>query len=144
VNVDVKVTGAAQVEQKLEAEVDRAVNGFQAAVFQAGGVLASEAMDRAPYLTGYLRESRYVKRTMPVEIGFAAEHAHLTHERGPRKKYLQLAMSEQASRVEPVIARLTEKYRESGTTLQTVASDHPDKPRRRSRKRPPAPPRRSG
>ncbi len=145
--MSVKVQGIPQAVAAVDAAVTRFRHAFQAAVFVDATTIATTAADNAPKKSGELRSSVYVTRTMPVQIGFSARHAAITHETGPRKKYLQRASSAATARARARVALLTAELARTGTTLQTAPAKHSERPRASwpsssSRKRPSVPARR--
>lgn len=128
--LDLEMTGVAEAAKAMGVEVDMLRGRFEAAVFTTAGLIATDAMKLAPFKSGVLRESRFVTRTMPVEIGFNAPYAALTHEVGAHKKYLQRALAERTPRVAADIARTmrAQEHAKSRQTIATAPSKHPDRP----------------
>lgn len=123
--MSMRVTGVDAVLEGFRTAVARLRAAFLAAQYTVSADIADDAVANAPKKTGQLRESVFLTRTEPVRIGFGARHAAITHETGPRKKFLQRAMSDASSRSRARLAALTMQYAQGGTTLSSVPGRHP-------------------
>ena len=133
----------AQVEAALRKRLDAVRRAAEAALYQAGSIIMTEAKQRAPVDVGTLRNSGYV--TLPrrqggdtfVEAGFGGaakayavrQHEELAyrHEVG-EAKYLENAINAKEQEVRERIARLTDKALTTGRQPAGGSYPHPKQP----------------
>jgi hypothetical protein len=132
-----------QVEAALRKRLEAVVKAAEAALYQAGSIIMTEAKERAPLDIGTLRNSGYV--TLPrrqgddvmVEAGFGGaakayaviQHEELSyrHEVG-EAKYLENAINAKEQEVQERVRRMAGQALQSGIVGALGPSIHPKEP----------------
>ena len=134
---------AAQVRAEMIKHLSAAMKAAEAALYQGGSIIMTEAKHRAPLDVGALRNSGYV--TLPrreggdvfVEVGFGGaakayavkQHEELSyrHEVG-EAKYLERAISAKEQEVRERVKRIADRALHSGRGPASGSHPHPATP----------------
>jgi hypothetical protein len=137
VSLDIATTKTVVALRKLRTN---APSIYAGAIYLFGAHVITKAMRYTPVDTGRLRNSRFVEKPalgattgFSFAAGFGAYYAMAVHESNAkhavgRRRFLAVAISEEAPKASRFVSAAVARLRESGTTIDMMPELHPTSP----------------
>lgn len=132
----VRIVGAETVKKNIIIQCGLGLDAFVGAFYLFASTVITTAMRLTPYLTGYLRASRYIQRPIKgivfkFQAGFGAPYAAAVHERQAKHatgewKFLATALAFHDSSKDRMIAATTARLWKAGQGIGDVPVIHPE------------------